>query len=1022
MVARNRCGAETVLSSPRLFAADHALCYNNRIRVWCRLQRQLTLQSIIETIQAIARQRGRGDALPLIMLRQLDGAPGERISHLPIESELAQAWVALTGEPFRPHQAHALTALRRGEPVALYAADPAVVTSAYLLLYATVLPSPPATALVLAPDTAAAQATRMRLDQINRELPRHLRLAPTLLEPDRRPDPYARIVIVTPEALHSRLLRHHDRAWRLFWPRLQIAALLDVHCYAGVAGAHLADLLLRLQRIVAEHTGGQAPDILATLVECADPAPALSGLLGHTWRVIPADDSPRAAATLAVWRGAAGRLRESVEIATAIRRQGYHVHIACAPLESALLAPLVGDVEGISYGPALPAVHVLVAAGYPGSHSALRRMLAAGYQAVILVLGELPHEQALARQSELLISDPATSWPVPPTNAYVTARHLLCAATEQPLTEAEVEAWGAQEIVSRLVAQGKLVDLPDPEIAWKPTNAAGDPYTEFSLLSASDGAIIARSEPAQTVGQLDPTGFERWMFLNAALPPGAGGFRVLDHDEEVGRVTVRLETNGRRTYPLRRCQVSVRDERDSRMLPGAKRIAWGRVVVDEEVYGYREATGSAAPAEVALKTPLTTRWIAPACWFDVAVGLQVLGQFVGWSLAAALPLRALAHFTDVVPCYDHEARRLYVIDAQPGGNGLAAWTYEHAEELLRLAYDVALACRNDPLLDPLSRVDMDWLLALLGRHAEMALPVERARTPTRTPTPIEAPRRSEPLESPAPAPRILLTPAPAEPPVALPRRAESSGGGPPPPEEPRQEQLPLPPRAPSTARPSYTPAPRDEPPPRPPRELSERDHRAGRATPPRPSAPPDRAASSGSERRPDRAASEPPAAPDSRPARSRPSSDQGQAAPPDPAPPADSDSALDDLTARRRPVARPGTAREEEAPPDPAALIARLRRQREQREAAQPRKSSGSAQRTDRNAPESGAALTPRFAVGERIFCLPYGDGVVRASRIESGRELLTVAFPAHGELVIDPAVSLVRKLEDEAPDDDDLR
>ena len=42
---------------------------------------------------------------------------------------------------------------------------------------------------------------------------------------------------------------------------------------------------------------------------------------------------------------------------------------------------------------------------------------------------------------------------------------------------------------------------------------------------------------------------------------------------------------------------------------------------------------------------------------------------------------------------------------------------------------------------------------------------------------------------------------------------------------------------------------------------------------------------------------------------------------------------------------------------------------------------------------------------------------MVRASRIEGGRELLTVVFPEHGELTIDPGVSLVRKLEDAPPD-----
>ena len=37
------------------------------------------MQSIIDIIQAIARQRGRGDTVPLVLLRQIDSAPGERM-------------------------------------------------------------------------------------------------------------------------------------------------------------------------------------------------------------------------------------------------------------------------------------------------------------------------------------------------------------------------------------------------------------------------------------------------------------------------------------------------------------------------------------------------------------------------------------------------------------------------------------------------------------------------------------------------------------------------------------------------------------------------------------------------------------------------------------------------------------------------------------------------------------------------------------------------------------------------------
>jgi ATP-dependent helicase YprA (DUF1998 family) len=452
------------------------------------------------------------------MLRQLDGASGERISHLPVDGELAQAWVALTSEPFRPHQAQALTTLRRGEPVVLSAASNDVAMTASLLLYAVLLAEPQAAALLLVPDEPSAEAARAHLAQLNDALPQSLRLHISWPERERRPDHYARIVIATPAALHSRLLRHHDRAWRLFWPRLRLLLLPDLQRYTGVAGAHLSDLLVRIQRVAAVHAGSQYLSILATMTAYTDPMPALRALLGQPLRIIPADDGPAESTTLAVWRGGSGRLREAADLAAQIRKLGYHVHIACTQLESSLLVPIIGDVAGISWGPAPSSAHALVVVGYPGSISALRRMLRSDHQAVVLVLGDTPHEQAIARQPESLLSGPPSSWPVPAPNAYVSAQHILCAASELPLTEDEVVAWGAQDIVARLVAQGQLVDLPDPEVAWKPTSTTGDPYAEFSMLAASGGAITARNDQGQPIVDLDPTSFERWTFPGAALP------------------------------------------------------------------------------------------------------------------------------------------------------------------------------------------------------------------------------------------------------------------------------------------------------------------------------------------------------------------------------------------------------------------------------------------------------------------------------------------------------------------------
>jgi len=126
------------------------------------------------------------------------------------------------------------------------------------------------------------------------------------------------------------------------------------------------------------------------------------------------------------------------------------------------------------------------------------------------------------------------------------------------------------------------------------------------------------------------------------------------------------------------------------------------------------------------------------------------------------------------------------------------------------------------------------------------------------------------------------------------------------------------------------------------------------------------------------------------------------------------------------PPARPEPTRPEPAPPprsddsapDANALIERLRRQRHQREAEQ---SAHERPHRPQQHADSASPVEQRFAAGDGIFCLPYGDGVVRASRIEDGQELLTVTFPAYGDLTIDPAKSLVRKLDTAAPEEDDL-
>jgi hypothetical protein len=1050
------------------------------------------MADLIEALHNLARERARGGPSPLVAVRRIPARPGARISHLGISQRLSQAWVALTGEPFRPHQSLALAALRRGEPLAL-AGGLAARQSLHLLALELLRAEAPATAILVAPDEQAAAAHRDELERLVRALGEPLRVG-LAQGADARAATLAHLVVATPRALHERLLRHHDRAWSALWPRLRLVMVADAHGYGGVAATHLAWLILRARRL-----GGaeQLPQLLATLGPATGAEEALAQISGEPWRALAADDGPAPAAALALWRPAGERAREAAALALGLARAGARVHLVCDPLEVRHVHGLVGaDVESVSVGTSPLPAHAQVLVGLQAAALYLRQSLD-GAQLTALLLGDDPAERTVARLAARdperlpIVDDAPPAWVASPGNAYVTAQHLICAAAERPLSAEEVDAWGVEALVARLEEHRQLVRLPDP--AWQPLPDGGDVYAAFDLRSASGAPAVVRDDQGAPLDTLPVAAFDRWGFPGAALPPLRGGLRVVGRDEGGLELTVR-PGEPRRTLPLRRCAVQVRDRRERRTVRG-REVGWGRVVLDEEVYGYRELAGANAPAERALNPALSSSLAAPACWVDLPAPISAGGQLAGWCLVAALPLGTMSAMADLVPAYDAEAGRVYFVDAHPGGNGVSAWLFANLEALLPCAYDIALDCRGDPLLEPVARADTDWLLALLAgeRPAEgqrSAIPAppqqvrpgpapapraeplqpppeprrreeapaaraEQRREPASAPWAAPPPSRPEPREVPlarveppsrvraeppvaepprreaAPAPRVELPPAQAEPPFpAPPARAE------PPPEPPRREVAPVRAEPP----PSEVEPPRREAEPPFPAPPARAEPPSSQVEPPRRELPPAQAEPPVAEA-PRREAAPPPRAEPRPPARKEPSrretapapqaparkqSPRGRAARPErepaarPAPPSaspDPGPAQPPLPLEPTPTPAPPPARFEppsEAPlPDAAAMVARLRRLREQRERSEPAARPGPS-------PHDEPEAEPRFHRGDQIVCTPYGRGEVLDSRVEGQRELLTVAFADHGELTIDAAVNAARLDDHDAPPADD--
>ena len=137
---------------------------------------------------------------------------------------------------------------------------------------------------------------------------------------------------------------------------------------------------------------------------------------------------------------------------------------------------------------------------------------------------------------------------------------------------------------------------------------------------------------------------------------------------------------------------------------------------------------------------------------------------------------------------------------------------------------------------------------------------------------------------------------------------------------------------------------------------------------------------------------------------------------PDPTPPRSSE--RPSWAGRGEPVEEAGS-RAAERSVDVGGMIARMRRLRAERERTQ-----ATAAPPPIPKPAGDDEDVPlRFRAGQRVTCVPYGEGVVRAARIASGREQLTIEFPGEGRIEVDPGVNAVRVLEDagdEGQDDDE--
>lgn len=382
----------------------------------------------------------------------------------------------------------------------------------------------------------------------------------------------SRWIFSNPDMIHLSLLRNHAR-WAVFLRNLRYIVVDECHYYRGIFGSNVAMVLRRLLRLCARYSPTSSmPTVIFASATTSEPAATASELIGQTVAEVVDDGSPQGARTVALWEppllaelvgenGAPVRRSAGVEAAqvmarlvaegarmlTFVRsRRGAELTALSARSRLEELAPDLtdrvasyragylaedrraleraladGELRGLAttnaleLGVDIAGLDAVVLAGFPGTVTSFWQQAGRSGRRgqgalIVLIARDDPLDTYLVHHPAALLDKPIERVVIDPTNPYVLGPQLLCAATELPLTEAEVRMWDAEAVAETLVDDGLLRRrangyFPAPGVDPHPAvDIRGATGGQIAILEAGTGRMLGSTGVGQAYTSVHP--------------------------------------------------------------------------------------------------------------------------------------------------------------------------------------------------------------------------------------------------------------------------------------------------------------------------------------------------------------------------------------------------------------------------------------------------------------------------------------------------------------------------------------
>ncbi|TML32611.1 MAG: DEAD/DEAH box helicase [Actinobacteria bacterium] len=689
------------------------------------------------------------------------------------------------------HQAEAWEAAARGRHLIVTTGTASGKTLAFNLPVLDALArEPKQRALYLYPTKALAQDQLRSLSSFR--LPR-LRAAiydgDTEAERRWQVRKWANVILSNPDMLHVGVLPHHDR-WGDVLTNLAYVIVDEAHVYRGVFGSHVANVLRRLRRLARVY--GAEPQFLMASATIANPGELARSLTGAETTVIGADGAPRAERTVALWNppltdeelglrasplGEASRLmadlvtrglrtlcfaksRRAAELIhrfTADRlgddsrlspyRAGYtpaqRREIERRLLEGELLG--VSATNALELGIDIGLLDCVLSVGFPGTVASLRQQWGRagrrGHGLAVLVASEDALDQYFMREPETLLERRVEAAILDHENPRVLDGHVLAAAFEAPLDDADRELLGNAALERAAVLPELQLtkagyvwagrDYPAARVSLRSTGPEA-----FTIVEGSTGTMLGIVEQERAYS----TVHEGAVYLHLGA-----SYRVRELDLNARTAVVEPFKGDYYTQAKKETSTAIIEAARAGRHAGVD-LSFGRVVVTEQVVGYQKKSIQTQESIelVALELPQTefeteAIWFVPEPWMLEGIEREprLLGSLhaAEHSLIALLPLWAMCDRWDIGGLstnlhFQTGAPTIFVYDGHAGGVGITergfeafeGWVEDTAKLLDGCPCDHGCpSCVQSPKCGNLNEpLDKAGALLLLGRMLDRA--------------------------------------------------------------------------------------------------------------------------------------------------------------------------------------------------------------------------------------------------------------------------------------------------------------